>query len=136
MHIACQENDSTMAAILGLESNIIEEICENSEGVAVPANYNSPNQIVISGEVNAVQNAIKTAYSLDIRRVFPLNVSGAFHSPLMSSAREPLLKILNSVKFNTVAAPVYQNINAIPETDNVIIKSNLLYILIFIGSII
>ena len=115
----------TMAAILGANENQIKIIC-NQNGIVVPANDNAPGQIVISGEVNAVQNAIKTANSLGIRRAIPLNVSGAFHSPLMSSAREPLLNVLNSVKFNTVTVPVYQNVNSTPETDNIKLKSNLL----------
>lgn len=122
---AGESQPGMMVVILGADDSQIAEIC-NQDGIVVPANENAPGQIVISGEVNAVQNAIETAKSLGIRRALSLNVSGAFHSPLMSLARKPLLNVLDSVKFNTATAPVYQNVNGNPETDSSILKSNLL----------
>ncbi|MBC8214532.1 MAG: ACP S-malonyltransferase [Candidatus Marinimicrobia bacterium] len=115
----------SMAAILGADDEQIEQIC-NQDGVVVPANINALGQIVISGEVDAVASAVETAKSLGIRKAIPLNVSGAFHSPLMVPAREPLSKILESVKFNNTDIPVYQNVTASPETDAEIIKDNIL----------
>jgi [acyl-carrier-protein] S-malonyltransferase len=115
----------SMAAILGADENQLETIC-NQSGIVVPANLNAPGQVVISGEIDAVTNAISTAKEIGIRRALPLNVSGAFHSPLMTSARVPLLEALDSVNFNDAKIPVYQNVNAEPVTKADELKSNIL----------
>ena len=115
----------SMAAILGADENQLETIC-NQSGIVVPANLNAPGQVVISGEIDAVTNAITTAKEIGIRRALPLNVSGAFHSPLMTSARVPLLEALDSVNFNDAKIPVYQNVNAEPVTKADELKSNIL----------
>ena len=115
----------SMAAILGADENQLETIC-NQSGIVVPANLNAPGQVVISGEIDAVTNAISTAKEIGIRRALPLNVSGAFHSPLMTSARVPLLEALDSVNFNDAKIPVYQNVNAEAVTKADELKSNIL----------
>lgn len=115
----------TMAAIIGANKDQINEIC-NQTGIVVPANINAPGQVVISGEINAIESAIKTAKSLGIKRTLPLNVSGAFHSPLMSSARDNLSTILNEINFNDANFPIVQNITAKPETSGKKLKKNLL----------
>ena len=115
----------SMAAILGADENQLETIC-NQSGIVVPANLNAPGQVVISGEIDAVTNAISTAKEIGIRGALPLNVSGAFHSPLMTSARVPLLEALDSVNFNDAKIPVYQNVNAEPVTKADELKSNIL----------
>jgi len=114
-----------MAAILGADEEQIKEIC-NQGGIVVPANINAPGQVVISGEVEAVNSAVVTAKSLGIRKAIPLNVSGAFHSPLMIPARKPLSTILDSVEFKNTDIPVYQNASAKPETNANSIKENVL----------
>jgi len=115
----------SMAVILGADQNQLEIIC-NQKGIVVPANLNAPGQVVISGEVNSVANAIKIAKDIGIRRTMLLNVSGAFHSPLMIPARVPLLKALNSVNFKDAKVPIYQNFSAEPVTESDEIKTNLL----------
>lgn len=115
----------SMAVILGADQNQLEIIC-NHKGIVVPANLNAPGQVVISGEVNSVANAIKIAKDIGIRRTMLLNVSGAFHSPLMIPARVPLLKALNSVNFKDAKVPIYQNFSAEPVTESDEIKTNLL----------
>ena len=115
----------SMAAILGADENQLETIC-NQSGIVVPANLNAPGQVVISGEIDSVTNAISTAKEIGIRGALPLNVSGAFHSPLMTSARVPLLEALDSVNFNDAKIPVYQNVNAEPVTKADELKSNIL----------
>jgi [acyl-carrier-protein] S-malonyltransferase len=115
----------SMAAILGADENQLETIC-NQSGIVVPANLNAPGQVVISGEIDSITNAISTAKKIGIRRALPLNVSGAFHSPLMTSARVPLLEALDSVNFNDAKIPVYQNVNAEPVTKADELKSNIL----------
>ena len=114
-----------MAAILGADEEQIKEIC-NQGGIVVPANINAPGQVVISGEVEAVNSAVVTAKSIGIRKAIPLNVSGAFHSPLMIPARKPLSTILDSVEFKNTDIPVYQNASAKPETNANSIKENVL----------
>ena len=118
-------NPGTMAAIIGATDEQIEEVC-NQTGIVVPANINAPGQIVISGEVDAINSAIETAKSIGIRRALPLNVSGAFHSPLMSSARENLTEILNSINFSNADFPIVQNATAIAETNGETLKNNLI----------
>ncbi len=115
----------SMAAILGADENQLETIC-NQSGIVLPANLNAPGQVVISGEVDAIANAIITAKEIGIRRALPLNVSGAFHSPLMTPARVPLLEALDSVNFNDAIIPVYQNVSAEPVTKANELKSNIL----------
>ena len=115
----------SMAAILGADQGQLETIC-NQNGIVLPANLNAPGQVVISGEVDAVANAIVTAKKIGIRRALLLNVSGAFHSPLMTPARVPLLEALDSVNFSDAKIPVYQNVSAEPVTNADELKSNIL----------
>jgi len=115
----------SMAAIIGASQDQIEIIC-NQNGIVLPANLNAPGQVVISGEIDAVKNAITTAKKIGIRRALPIKVSGAFHSPLMAPARVPLLDALNSVNFLDAKIPVYQNVNAKPVTNADELKSNIL----------
>ena len=118
-------NPGTMAAIIGATDEQIEEVCKQT-GIVVPANLNAPGQVVISGEVEAVNSAIETAKSIGIRRALPLNVSGAFHSPLMTSARENLTEIVNSINFKDSDFPIVQNATAEPTTKSDEIKKNLI----------
>jgi [acyl-carrier-protein] S-malonyltransferase len=115
----------SMAAIFGADQNQLETIC-NQNGIVLPANLNAPGQVVISGEADAVSNAITTAKKIGIRRALPLNVSGAFHSPLMKPARLPLLEVLDSVNFSNAKVPVYQNVSAEPVSQADELKSNIL----------
>ena len=115
----------TMAAIIGAKHDQLEIIC-NQDGIVVPANINTPEQIVISGEVSAIENAIKTAKDIGVRRAVKLNVSGAFHSPLMAPVREPLIKIIESVQFKNTHIPVFQNVSANPVTDASTIQENII----------
>ena len=119
------KNPGTMAAIIGANDSQINEIC-SQKGIVVPANYNSDTQVVISGEIDAINDAILKAKDLGIRRAIPLNVSGAFHSPLMKSARIHLEKVINSIDFKNAKIPVYQNVNALPINDGNKIKDNLI----------
>ena len=115
----------SMAAILGADQDQLDAIC-NQNGIVLPANLNAPGQVVISGEVDAVANAITTAKKIGIRRALPLNVSGAFHSPLMTPARVPLLEALDSVNFSDAKVPIYQNVSAEPVSQADELKSNIL----------
>jgi len=115
----------TMAAILGADDDQLKIICKQN-GVVVPANINAPGQVVISGEIKAIKNAIITAKEIGIRRALALNVSGAFHSPLMTPARQPLLDIILSIEFNDAKIPVYQNVSAAPVTNASDICNNIL----------
>ena len=115
----------TMAAILGADDDQLKIICKQN-GVVVPANINAPGQVVISGEIKAIKNAIITAKEIGIRRVLALNVSGAFHSPLMTPARQPLLDVIDSIEFNNAKIPVYQNVSASPVTNATAIRDNIL----------
>ena len=114
-----------MAAIIGANDEQLAEICDQS-GIVVPANINAPNQVVISGETEAVKLAIKDAKLMGLRRVIPLNVSGAFHSPLMFDARDELINIINKIKFNDADFPVVQNVTAKPSMKKEGIKKNLI----------
>ena len=114
-----------MAAILGADDDQLQIICKQN-GVVVPANINAPGQVVISGEIKAIKNAIITAKEIGIRRALALNVSGAFHSPLMTSARQPLLDVIDSIEFNNAKIPVYQNVSASPVTNATAIRDNIL----------
>ena len=115
----------TMAAILGADDDQLKIICKQ-DGVVVPANINAPGQVVISGEIKAIKNAIITAKEIGIRRALALNVSGAFHSPLMAPARQPLLDVIDSIEFNNAKIPVYQNVSASPVTNATAIRDNIL----------
>ena len=115
----------TMAAILGAKDDQLEIIC-NQDGIVVPASINAPGQTVISGDIIAINDAIKTAKDIGIKRAFTLNVSGAFHSPLMSPVRNALLDIINSIEFKDAYIPVFQNVSASPATKSSIIQENIL----------
>lgn len=122
---AGEKQPGSMAAIIGANEDQMKAVCDQ-DGIVVEANMNAPGQIVISGEVNAVSSAVETAKKLGIRRAIPLNVSGAFHSPLMKPARESLSDAMEQLKFNSPTVPVYQNVSAKPETDIENIKRNIL----------
>ena len=129
MQKACEAAPSTMAAIIALPDQTIEQVCAeiNTEGnVVVPANYNSPGQVVISGNVEAIQEACRRLKEAGAKRALPLSVGGAFHSPLMESARVELAKAIEAAPVNTPVCPVYQNVDALPHTDPKEIKENLL----------
>jgi [acyl-carrier-protein] S-malonyltransferase len=126
MQKSCENTNGTMAAILGLDNSIIEEICSNIEGTVVAANYNCPGQVVISGEVSAVKNACEKLSETGARRALILPVGGAFHSELMKDAKDELSKAIKETSFNSPICPIYQNVNGKPEylVDN--IKTNLI----------
>jgi len=126
MQKACEKEPSTMAAILGLDDNKVEEICKDIEEIVVPANYNSPGQLVISGSVKGIEIACERLKAAGAKRALPLKVGGAFHSPLMEPARLELAEAINSTSFNNPICPIYQNVNAIATTNPDIIKENLI----------
>jgi len=125
MQKACELEASTMAAILGLEDQIIEEICASIDGVVVPANYNCPGQLVISGSLLAVQQACEKMTEAGAKRALILPVGGAFHSPLMEPAREELAAAIEATHFSSPICPVYQNVSALPVATPEEIKKNL-----------
>lgn len=125
MQDACNDTDGTMAAILGMEDEVVEKLCESSEGIVVAANYNCPGQLVISGQVAAIQDVVTKATEAGARRAIILNVNGAFHSPLMSSAQSRLEEAIHNTKFSTPSVPIYQNVTAKAESDPETIKLNL-----------
>jgi [acyl-carrier-protein] S-malonyltransferase len=125
MQKACELEASTMAAILGLEDQIIEEICAKIDGVVVPANYNCPGQLVISGSLLAVQQACEKMTEAGAKRALILPVGGAFHSPLMEPAREELAAAIEATHFSSPICPVYQNVSALPVATPDDIKKNL-----------
>ena len=125
MQEACEKNESSMAAIVGLEDKIVEDVCLQSKETLVAANYNYPGQIVISGTINAVNLACNKLTELGARRALVLPVRGAFHSPLMKSAEESLSKAINGIQFKEGTCPIYQNITGMPYTDIEKIKHNL-----------
>lgn len=125
MQKACELQPSTMAAILNLADDVVEKICSETEGVVVPANYNCPGQLVISGEIEAVNKACETLKAAGAKRALILPVGGAFHSPLMEPARIELYEAIMSTVFQTPICPVYQNVNAAAVTDAADIKNNL-----------
>lgn len=126
MQKACEANPSTMAAILGLEDHVVEKICESIPEVVVPANYNCPGQLVISGSLKGIEIACEKLKAAGAKRALPLQVGGAFHSPLMESAREELAEAIEGTYFSKPVCPVYQNVNALPATDVNQIKNNLI----------
>lgn len=125
MQEACELQPSTMAAILGLEDAVVEDICNKIDDIVVPANYNCPGQIVISGTISGVNEACTRLTAAGAKRALLLNVGGAFHSPLMEPARVKLAAAIKRTAFNNPDCPVYQNVNALPCTDPVKIKKNL-----------
>jgi [acyl-carrier-protein] S-malonyltransferase len=126
MQKACENNPSTMAAILGLDDNIVEEICENTSGIVVAANYNCPGQLVISGEITAIDAACEKLTEAGARRALKLPVGGAFHSPLMEPARAELQEAIANTEFKAPICPVFQNVNASPVTNPEQIQTNLI----------
>ena len=125
MQKACELAPSTMAAILGLEDDVVERICAQIDGVVVPANYNCPGQLVISGSLEAIETACAKLTEAGAKRALVLQVGGAFHSPLMEPAREELAAAIEATQFATPICPVYQNVNAQAVTDPAQIKANL-----------
>ena len=113
MQEACEAEPSTMAAILGLEDDVVEKVCEEVDGVVVAANYNCPGQLVISGAIPAVESACEKLTEAGAKRAMVLPVGGAFHSPLMEPAREKLAAAIEATEFDTPSCPVYQNVNRI-----------------------
>tara|TARA_B100001142_G_scaffold330398_1_gene399264 strand:+ start:14291 stop:15166 length:876 start_codon:yes stop_codon:yes gene_type:complete len=126
MQIACTKSESTMAAVIGLNSKIIEEICAQQAGIVVPANYNSPNQIVISGERKAIEKTCQVLIDNGAKKTVILPVSGAFHSPIMESAKTKLKLAIENTYFKDAKYPVYQNVYAQPVSDKNNIKENLI----------
>jgi [acyl-carrier-protein] S-malonyltransferase len=127
MQRACEKNPSTMAAILGLADNVVEEICASiSDEIVVAANYNCPGQLVISGSIKGIEMACEKMKAAGAKRALPLPVGGAFHSPLMDPAKEELAIAINSTIFSQPRCPVYQNVNAQPSSDIQTIKKNLI----------
>jgi [acyl-carrier-protein] S-malonyltransferase len=126
MQKACDLEPSTMAAVLMLDDEIVEKICRETNGIVVPANYNCPGQLVISGGIDAINEACEAMKAAGAKRALVLNVAGAFHSPFMSPAQEELEQAIHQTSFNTPAIPVYQNVNALPSTNPEVIKQNLI----------
>lgn len=126
MQKACEANPSTMAAVTGMEDEAVEKICSEIDEVVVPANYNCPGQLVISGSNKGVEMACAKLQEAGARRVIPLNVGGAFHSPLMEPARQELAAAIEKTKFAAPTCPIYQNVDAKPYTDPEKIKANLI----------
>ena len=126
MQKACEQNPSTMAAILGLDDSVVEEVCDSIDDVVVAANYNCPGQLVISGTNEGVNSACEILKEKGAKRALPLPVGGAFHSPLMEPAREELAAAINNADFSTPSCPVYQNVSTKAETDPATIKENLI----------
>ena len=126
MQLCCDKVPGTMAAIIGLEDKVVEDVCHQTEGLVIPANYNSDGQVVISGEKAAVEAACARLLEAGAKRALPLSVSGAFHSPLMEPARAALGEAIAATAFKEPACPIYQNVTALPHTDPEEIKDNLL----------
>ena len=126
MQKACEQNPSTMAAIIALQDEKVEEICASVDGVVVPANYNCPGQLVISGTNEAIDEACAKLTAAGAKRALKLNVGGAFHSPLMEPARVELEAAIAAAPFAKPVCPVYQNVDAKPHTDPAEIRANLI----------
>ncbi len=125
MQKACELTESTMAAVIALSDEKVEEICSSVDGVVVCANYNCPGQLVISGEVEAIDKACELLKAAGAKRALKLKVGGAFHSPCMEPARAELAKAIENTEFHAPVCPVYQNVDALPHTDPAEIKANL-----------
>jgi len=127
MQKACELTESTMAAVLGMEDALVEQICADiTDEIVVPANYNSPGQLVISGSKNGIETAVVKLQEAGARRVVVLAVGGAFHSPLMQPAQDELARAIDATLFNIPSCPVYQNVHAQPVTDPATIRQNLI----------
>ena len=126
MQKCCEQVPGTMAAVINLPAETIEEICASCTGIVIPANYNSDGQVVISGEAAAIAEACAKMKEAGAKRALPLPVSGAFHSPLMEPARLELAEAIDKTPFRAPVCPVYQNVTALPSTDPDVIKDNLL----------
>ena len=126
MQKACEIKPSTMAAVLGLADNVVEEVCASIDGIVVAANYNCPGQLVISGETSAVEKACEAMKEAGAKRALMLPVGGAFHSPMMEPAREELAAAIEATTFSTPSCPVYQNVTATAISDANEIKKNLI----------
>lgn len=126
MQKACELQPSTMAAILGLADEVVEEVCAGIDAVVVPANYNCPGQLVISGSIEGIDEACEKLTAAGAKRALKLNVGGAFHSPLMQPAKEELQAAIENTTILAPVCPIYQNVNALPTTDPATIKQNLI----------
>lgn len=126
MQKACELQPSTMAAVLGLDDELVEQICEATPGIVVAANYNCPGQLVISGDVSAVEHACEKMKEAGARRALMLPVGGAFHSPLMEPAREELATAIEKTNFNVAQCPIYQNVSTTAVIESEEIKKNLI----------
>lgn len=126
MQKACEMQESTMAAVLGLEDAVVEEVCASIDGIVVAANYNCPGQLVISGEISAINTACELLIEKGAKRAIKLPVGGAFHSPIMEPAREELAEAIENTIFHKPICPVYQNVVAKAVKDSVEIKENLI----------
>jgi [acyl-carrier-protein] S-malonyltransferase len=126
MQKACEIEPSTMAAIIGLDDGVVEKVCQEIDEVVVPANYNTPGQLVISGSIKGIDIAIEKLKALGAKRALKLKVGGAFHSPLMEPAKLELAEAIKSTKFNEGICPIYQNVTGQPVNDPEIIKTNLI----------
>lgn len=126
MQKACEAQPSTMAAIVGMADEIVEQVCAEVEGIVVAANYNCPGQLVISGAVDAVNQACELLKAKGAKRALILPVGGAFHSPLMEPAREELAAAIEATNIHKPVCPVFQNVDAKPQTDPQLIKQNLI----------
>lgn len=126
MQKACEENPSTMAAILGLSDEKVEQVCESIDDVVVPANYNCPGQVVISGSIAGIEKASVKMKEAGAKRALMLKVGGAFHSPFMESAKVELSEAIEATKFSIPICPVYQNVSTEGETNSATIKENLI----------
>ena len=126
MQKACDNNPGTMAAVIALENSVVENICEETEGVVVAANYNCPGQLVISGEIKAIDLACEKLKEQGARKALVLPVGGAFHSPLMEEAKQELENAINNTTFNKPICPIYQNVTSFAVSDEIKIKENLI----------
>ena len=126
MQKACENNPGTMAAVLGLEDKLVENVCSAVDGVVVAANYNCPGQLVISGELNAIELACEKLKEIGARRALVLAVGGAFHSPLMEEAKRELENAINETVFSDPICPIYQNVSGLPYSSEIEIKENLI----------
>jgi [acyl-carrier-protein] S-malonyltransferase len=126
MQRACELEPSTMAAIVGIDDTIVEEVCSSIDDIVVPANYNCPGQLVISGSISGIEKACEILTDRGAKRALKLVVGGAFHSPLMEPAKEELSMAINSTVFSKPKCPIYQNVDAMPSVDPEVIKRNLI----------
>ena len=126
MQKACENNPGTMAAVLGLEDKLVEKVCSEVRGTVVAANYNCPGQLVISGELNAIELACEKLKEVGARRALVLPVGGAFHSPLMEEAKRELENAINETIFSDPICPIYQNVSGLPYSSEIDIKENLI----------